>query len=73
MKTPSVKGEEDGSFRRKRFWSDFHSAYAALKADPDAWADYHRESEAWDITLADGLAIGPHEEHDGGSPSQIRD
>ena len=26
-----------------------------LKADPEKWADYQKEIEAWDVTLADGL------------------
>jgi hypothetical protein len=47
--------------RKKRFWADYHASYAALKADPDAWADFQNEIAAWDVTLADGLEA-PSEE-----------
>lgn len=63
-----VAEEKDEGLGRQQFWSDFHAAYAALKADPDAWAYFRSEVEAWDVTLADGLEIGPHEEEDGASP-----
>lgn len=41
--------------QRKKFWADFNAGYAALKADPKAWADLQQENAAWDSTLADGL------------------
>jgi len=42
-------------FQRQRFWEDYHAAYAAVQADPSAWADLQDEVESWDSTLADGL------------------
>ncbi len=42
-------------YQRQRFWAEFHAGYAALRADSAKWADYQREIEAWDVTLADGL------------------
>jgi hypothetical protein len=42
-------------YQRQRFWAEFHAGYAALRADPEKWADYQKEIEAWDVTLADGL------------------
>jgi hypothetical protein len=29
--------------------------YAALRADPEAWAEYQKELALWDCTLMDGL------------------
>jgi predicted transcriptional regulator len=41
-------------YQRRQFWADYHTAYAALQADPTS-AEYRREIEAWDATSADGL------------------
>lgn len=35
-------------FRRTKFWEDYHAAYAALRDDPAAWAEYMREREEWE-------------------------
>ena len=32
-----------------------NAAYAALREDPEAWAELERERAEWDATLADGL------------------
>jgi hypothetical protein len=48
---------------QRRFWADYHAAYAALQADPTAWADFQDEVEAWDSTSADGLE-GPSNDLD---------
>jgi hypothetical protein len=42
-------------YQRSRYWEAYDAGYAALKADPEKWADYQKEIEAWDVTLADGL------------------
>jgi hypothetical protein len=42
-------------YQRNKYWEEYYAGYAALKADPEKWADYQREIEAWDVTLADGL------------------
>jgi hypothetical protein len=42
-------------YQERRFWEELHAGYAALKADPEKWADYQKEIQAWDVTLADGL------------------
>lgn len=55
----AVVDEVVRDLERKRFWADFNVACAALKADPEAWADYQRECAAWDVTLADGLEEEP--------------
>jgi hypothetical protein len=49
-------------YRRKKFWEGYHAAYAALRADPVAWAELQHESDAWDSTLTDGLEA-PSDEH----------
>jgi hypothetical protein len=42
-------------YRRERFMETLNAGYAALRADPDAWAEYQRELAIWDCTLMDGL------------------
>jgi predicted transcriptional regulator len=42
-------------YRRRRFLEEVNAAYAALKADPEAWREELEERAAWDATLADGL------------------
>ncbi len=42
-------------YRAAQFWKEVNAGYAALKADPEAWAEYQEEIGAWDCTLADGL------------------
>lgn len=42
-------------YRRKQLLEATNAAYAALRADPDAWDELEAEREAWDATLADGL------------------
>jgi hypothetical protein len=42
-------------YQRRRFWADYHAAYATIQADPQAWADLQGEVEGWDATSADGL------------------
>lgn len=51
-------------FRNRRFWEDYHAAYAALQAEPEAWEDLQQEVAAWDPALADGLEA-PHAEQHG--------
>lgn len=40
--------------RRKRFFEETNRAFAALKADPKAWAEELEERKAWETTLGDG-------------------
>jgi hypothetical protein len=39
----------------RRFWEAVNAGYAALRADPAAWAELEAERKAWDATLLDGL------------------
>ena len=42
-------------YRRQRMFARANTAYAALRADPIASAEWDAEIAAWDATLADGL------------------
>lgn len=42
-------------FRRQRILEQINADYAALRADPEAWAEELAERAAWEVTLADGL------------------
>jgi hypothetical protein len=42
-------------YRRQRMFEQADAAYAALRADPKASAEWDAEIGAWDATLADGL------------------
>ena len=43
------------SYRRQRIVEEANAAYAALRADPVAWAEELEERRAWDTTLMDGM------------------
>lgn len=49
---PSISDEER---RRREFLAAYNAAYAALRADPEAWARELAERAELDGTLADGL------------------
>lgn len=42
-------------YRRKHFWEETNAAYAALRADPQAWQEELAERALTEGTLADGL------------------
>lgn len=42
-------------YRREYFLHSLNAAYARLRQQPEAWAEYMREIEEWDVTLAGGL------------------
>ena len=42
-------------YRRQYILDKTNAAYAALRADPEAWQEEQQERQTWDITLADGL------------------
>src|SRR5215469_14080415 len=39
----------------RKFWDAVNAGYAALRADPKAWAEVEAERQLWDKTLMDGL------------------
>jgi hypothetical protein len=43
------------AYRRKLFLEQLNAGYAALRADPEAWAEHVAERKLWDETLTDGL------------------
>ncbi len=42
-------------YRKRQILTQGNLAYAALRADPNAWAAELEEAAAWEATLADGL------------------
>jgi hypothetical protein len=38
----------------RNFWAAVGAGYAALRADPQAWAEIEAERKLWDNTLPDG-------------------
>ena len=46
-------------YRESLYWDRVDAAYAALKADPVAWAEELDERAVWDVTLQDGLEDDP--------------
>lgn len=53
------------AYRRKRFFEQLNADYAALRANPEAWAEYQKELALWDATLMDGLDPNEHWTEDG--------
>lgn len=43
------------SFWRELFWKATNEGFAALKADPEAWAEEVAERELWEQTIGDGV------------------
>jgi hypothetical protein len=42
-------------YRRRQIMEQTNAAFAALRADPDAWREELAEREVWDRALLDGL------------------
>jgi predicted transcriptional regulator len=55
MSPEAVPEQAIEEFRRERFLEAVNAGYAALRADPEAWADWQKELAVWDCTLMDGL------------------
>jgi hypothetical protein len=53
--TPEELERAVEAFYRPRFWQAVDAGYAALRADPKAWAAEEEERRLWDATLLDGL------------------
>jgi hypothetical protein len=52
-------------YRRRRFFENLNAGYAALKADPAAWAAMQEERKVWEATLMDSLDSGERWGEDG--------
>ncbi len=50
----------------RKFWDAVNAGYAALRADPAAWAEVEAERKLWDNTLMDGLDPSERWANDGG-------
>jgi hypothetical protein len=48
--------------RKRLFWERVNASYAALKADPEAWAEELEERRSLEGTLMDDLHDDPWEE-----------
>lgn len=44
------------TYEERAFWSEYQSAVADLRTDPEAWAAEQDERAAWDRAVGDGLA-----------------
>jgi hypothetical protein len=53
----------------RQFWAAVNAGYAALRADPKAWAEVEAERRAWDATLMDGLDPSERWTKDDGGPT----
>lgn len=47
------------AYRRQRMMELANEQYAALRADPEVWAEILAERAVWDVTLMDGLEDEP--------------
>jgi hypothetical protein len=43
------------AYRRDHLLREINTAYAALRADPDAWREEQADRAIWEGTLTDGL------------------
>jgi predicted transcriptional regulator len=46
------------AYRREQLLHEVNASFAALRADPEAWAEEEADRALWDATLADGLGPG---------------
>lgn len=53
----------------RQFWEAVNAGYAALRADPDAWAEVESERRLWENTLMDGLDPSERWSDDGDASS----
>jgi predicted transcriptional regulator len=51
----SVLKQAIDSYRREKFLEKANSAFAALRSNPEAWAEERQERDLWDQTAGDGL------------------
>jgi predicted transcriptional regulator len=55
---PAILDRAIEEYRRKRFLEEANAAYAALRANPEAWREEQEERALWEATLADGQVEG---------------
>ncbi|MBA2278090.1 MAG: toxin-antitoxin system protein [Chloroflexia bacterium] len=49
------------AYQREQIWQQAEAAYASLRADHEAWAEWQREINLFDSTAADGLDAFPYD------------
>lgn len=54
-KMQEILDEAIERYRRQCFLEEAHRAFAALRSDPEAWAEELEERAAWESTLLDGV------------------
>jgi predicted transcriptional regulator len=55
QKMREILGEAVELYRRQLFLEKANAAFAALKANQQAWEEEKEERAAWDVALLDGL------------------
>lgn len=55
QKMQTVLDEAIEAYRRQRFLEEANAAFAALRANKEAWEAEQEERAAWDVTSGDGL------------------
>jgi len=58
------------AYEAQAFWQQVSRAYAAQRADPQAWAEEQAERALWESTLGDGLTDDPYPVGPDGFPSR---
>jgi ribosomal protein L22 len=53
--TQSILDRAIEEYRRQQILEEGNAAYARLRQDPEAWAEWKKELAIWDATLMDGL------------------
>jgi len=51
---PQLLAKAIEEYRRARIWEQANAAWAAMREDPEQWAEECAERALWDRTLADG-------------------
>ena len=54
------------AYHDRAFWDAVNAGYAALRSDPQAWAEEEAERRAWEQTLMDGLDPAERWQEDAG-------
>jgi predicted transcriptional regulator len=55
VSVPKALEQAVNDLYERKFWEAVNAGYAALRADPAAWAAVEAERRLWDGTLLDGL------------------
>ncbi|RIK77425.1 MAG: toxin-antitoxin system protein [Planctomycetota bacterium] len=53
---PTILRQAVDAYERAQFLEGLNRDFAALRSDPEAWAQEQKERKEWEATLMDGLA-----------------